>query len=255
MTESIFFKKQGTGPALILIHGFPMNHHVWDAIVPELQHDFTVYTPDLPGFGKSKLLPGQFSIDDVAAILNQWVTAQGLQQAVVIGHSLGGYVVLAMLKQKPDWFKGFGLLHSTGLEDNAEKKESRTKVLTFIEENGVLAFTSNFIQPLFVNAAHPDISGVRAITIQSAKEAVEGYTRAMRDRPDNTAVIAGASQPVLIIGGMEDKGIPFSSLQEQARLSARVELHLLPDVAHMGMFENKEEVIRIIRAFPKTIAQ
>jgi pimeloyl-ACP methyl ester carboxylesterase len=255
MTDNIFFEKHGTGPALILIHGFPMNHHVWDGIVPELLHDFTVYTPDLPGFGKSKPLPEQFSIADVATLLNQWVADQGLQKATIVGHSLGGYIVLAMVKQKPDWFKGFGLLHSTALEDTDEKKESRTKVLTFIEENGVLAFTSNFIQPLFVNAAHPDISGVRAVTIQSGKEAVVGYTRAMRDRPENTGVIAKASQPVLIIGGMEDKGIPFSSLQEQAQLSPRVELHLLPDVAHMGMFENKEEVIRIIRGFPKTIAQ
>lgn len=255
MTDNIFFEKRGTGPALILLHGFPMNHHVWDAIVPELQHNFTVYTPDLPGFGKSKLPPGQFSIDDVAVILNQWVADRGLQKAIIVGHSLGGYVVLAMVKQKPDWFSGFGLMHSTALEDNAEKKESRTKVLTFIEENGVHTFTSNFIQPLFVNSNHPDISGVRAISVQSGKEAVMGYTRAMRDRQNNTDVIAKSVQPVLIIGGTEDKGIPFSTLKEQAKLSSKVELHLLPDVAHMGMFENKEEVIRIIRAFPKSIAQ
>ena len=254
MTDNIFFEKHGAGSALILIHGFPMNHHVWDGILPELLDSFTVYTPDLPGFGKSKPLSGDFSIDDVAVILNQWVADQGLQNAIVIGHSLGGYIVLAMLKQKPDWFSGFGLLHSTAYADSAEKKESRTKVLTFIEENGVLAFTSNFIQPLFVNAAHPDIAGVRDLTIQSEKEAVEGYTRAMRDRPENTGVIARASQPVLIIGGTEDKGIPFSSLQEQAKLSPRVELHLLPNVAHMAMFENREEVTRIIRAFPKSFA-
>lgn len=255
MEESLFFESRGSGPALVLIHGFPMNHHVWDSLSLELAKNFTVYTPDLPGFGKSPILPGEFSLVDVATSLNQWVALHRLQDAVIIGHSLGGYVVLAMVRQHPDWFEGFGLLHSTAYEDSAEKKESRTKVLNFIDENGVLAFTSNFIPPLFVNNAHPEISGVRAITVQSSKDAVIGYTKAMRDRPDNTGVIREFARPMLLVGGLHDKGIPFESLREQAGLSAQVELHQLEESAHMGMFEQRDEVIRVIRGFGKRFVQ
>jgi pimeloyl-ACP methyl ester carboxylesterase len=255
MVKKIFFEKRGTGPAVILIHGFPMNHHVWSPVVPELEKEFTIYTPDLPGFGKSESLSESFSLEDVALSMNFWAFENELTDAVVIGHSLGGYVVLAMQNQKPEWYKGIGLLHSTSYEDSPEKKDSRTKVLKFIDDNGVLAFTSNFIEPLFADQTHPDISFVKSITVESYKDAVKAYTVAMRDRPDRRALISQATKPVLIVGGMEDKAIPAESLQDQAKLSPQVELHLLSGAAHMGMFEKKGEMTRILQGFLRSFVQ
>jgi pimeloyl-ACP methyl ester carboxylesterase len=226
-----------------------MTHEVWTDFASQLSNSFSVFTPDLPGFGGSKLLPGTFSIEDVARKTNEWIEREKLTDAVLIGHSLGGYVTLSMIRQKPEWFRGFGLFHSTAYADSEEKKESRTKVLKFIDDNGVLAFTSNFIQPLFANPEHPAISFVKSISIKSEDAAVKGYTIAMRDRPDLTETIKNTLKPVLLIGGESDKAIPFETLEQQAKLNVHCTFRKLHNVAHMGMFERKDECVEIVRAF------
>ena len=246
---AISFQQRGTGKPVILLHGFPMDNTVWNAFAEALSSDYTVFTPDLPGFGGSELLAHGFSIADVAESLAQSVVEQNLTDAVVIGHSLGGYVALALVEKKPQAFAGLGLFHSTAYADSDEKKQSRTKAIEFIDKNGVLAFTSNFIQPLFTNPAHPDIQTVKRITAKSSTEAVKGYTLAMRDRPDRTHVLSSFSKPVLFIGGVKDGGIPADSIRKQATLSAKADVHILDDVAHMGMFEKPRETENIVRAF------
>lgn len=246
---TIHFKKSGAGPALVFIHGFPMNRKVWEQFEAAFTRKYTVYTPDLPGFGASEILPGEFSLVDVAAAMNTWITAERIDRPVLVGHSLGGYVALEMVRQAPQQFAGLILFHSTAYGDSVEKKESRTKVLKFIDDNGVLAFTSNFIEPLFVNPCHPAIPFVKDISMAAPVDVVKGYTKAMRDRPDNTRVIAGFDRPILILGGESDKGIPPDSLVEQARLNPKAAVTILPDAAHMGMFEGKDASVERIFEF------
>jgi pimeloyl-ACP methyl ester carboxylesterase len=168
---------------------------------------------------------------------------------VVIGHSLGGYVTLAMAAKYPERLAGIGLFHSTAAEDSVEKKESRTKTIEFIKKNGALAFTSNFIQQLFANPEHTDIATVREIAIQSQEEAVIGYTQAMRDRPSRIHVLQEFEKPVLLIAGEKDQSIPAASIQQQASLCKQPHLHVIPDVAHMGMFEKSDETVNLIKVF------
>lgn len=246
---AIHFEKSGSGPAIILIHGFPMNRQVWDQFELAFTDRFTVFTPDLPGFGASEIIPGDFSLRDVAALMNDWISSEQLTNPVLIGHSLGGYVALEMIRRNPEKFRGLVLFHSTAYADSSEKKESRTKVLKFIDENGVLAFTSNFIEPLFFNPSHPAIPFVKSITIGAHINAVKGYTKAMRDRRDNTSVFSELNKPTLILGGDSDKGIPPESLFEQGRKRPEVSVSILPDAAHMGMFEGKDEAIQQISDF------
>lgn len=245
----IFFEQQGSGDPVILIHGFPMSHFVWKDFAPRLATNVTVYTPDLPGFGQSKILPSPFSIDDVANRLLEWIETKGIKKSVLVGHSLGGYVALAMIEKKPELFVGLGLFHSTALADSAEKKESRTKVVEFVEKNGALAFTSNFISPLFADPTHPAISVVREIAVQSSAEAVIGFTQAMRDRPTREAVLKKFERPILFIAGGMDQGIPVETIKHQAGACQYPDLHILSGVAHMGMFEQPTEILDIMTAF------
>jgi pimeloyl-ACP methyl ester carboxylesterase len=249
MVQKIFHRKHGSGPPVILLHGFPMHHSVWIDFAGKLADQFTVYTPDLPGFGKSPLPEKEFSLSQIATLMNQWVEEQSLVSATIIGHSMGGYIALEMVKQQPGRYNGLGLFHSTALEDTAEKKESRTKVVKFIDDNGVLAFTSNFIPPLFANQNHPAIPFIKAMTIESGKETVQRYTVAMRDRKDNTSVIREFNGPVLLLGGDKDKGISVDSLQMQEGLKPDVTLHIFQDTGHMGMFEKGEESLNLVKAF------
>lgn len=247
--EKINFKRSGNGPSVILLHGFPMNSQVWTEFASELSTKYTVYTPDLPGFGSSSLPSLPISLKGVAAMMNDWVADQWIQNSVLIGHSMGGYVALEMIGQNPTGYAGLCLFHSTALPDSPEKQESRTKVIRFIDDNGVLAFTSNFIQPLFANENHSAIPTVKDITIQAEADTVKAYTIAMRDRADNTEVLRTFGKPVLLLGGDKDKGIPVESLQNQSELGSATLLRILEDTGHMGMFEKKAESLGVVREF------
>ena len=250
MSSPIRFSKTGSGEGkVILLHGFPMHQHVWDEFKKPLSETFTVYTPDLPGFGKSAILKDDFSLDDVAAVMEGWVKEHQLAGSVIVGHSMGGYVALSMVHRNPALYEGLILFHSTALPDAEEKKQSRTKVVEFVDQNGVLAFTSNFIEPLFADAKHPAIPLVKSITIEASAEAVKAYTKAMRDRSDRSLVLKNFGKPVALIGGESDKGIPAESLVQQGELSATIGVHVLEDCAHMGMFEKPAECQAIILPF------
>jgi pimeloyl-ACP methyl ester carboxylesterase len=245
------YKQKGNGSPVILLHGFPFNQMIWESFSDKLAGSHLVYTIDLPGFGESTILESPFWIDDVADKVLQWIDKIGLSESIVIGHSLGGYIALALIKKAPHLFNAFCLFHSTAYADSEEKKQSRNKVLEFVDTNGVTKFTSNFIAPLFFNQSHPAIPMVKKISMSASGEAVKGYTIAMRDRTDRTDVLKNFSKPVLFIAGDKDQGIPIDSIHRQAALSLLAQTVVLPNVAHMGMFESENQCVEIISSFLK----
>lgn len=236
--DNLYFEKSGTGKALILLHGFPLNHTIWNGFKDNLTSRFSVYTPDLPGFGKSALPSEKFSIKDIGGILLNWIEEQGIKNPVIVGHSLGGYVALAMIQKSPDKFSGLCLFHSIAGADSEEKKEARTKTAEFVMRNGAYAFTSNFIPPLFADQSRVnDILRVKDIATQTSAETVIGYLMAMRDREDRTHVISSFTKPILMLAGERDGLIPVAKMHEQASKAKNGNLCVLQGVGHMGMLE------------------
>lgn len=246
---SLNYREMGSGQVVILIHGFPMNQHVWDDFAEKLSETFHVVTFDLPGFGKSAHLQPGFSVEDVASVVLDFIREKKYQNPIIVGHSLGGYITLALAAEAPELPRGICLFHSTALADSDEKKESRNKVLDFIEKQGVHAFTSNFISQLYADPQHHSIVKVKRLAVEASRETVEGYTRAMRDRKDRTDVIASFPRPILFLGGEKDQGIPPDTLVRQASLNSKAEVIILPEVAHMGMFEAEATCLKKISGF------
>lgn len=246
---NLFFEQRGQGRPLIFIHGFPMHSQVWTDFRNSFTKSNTVITPDLPGFGKSPLLSGAFSLAQVAEEVIQLVVDHAFGDAVLIGHSLGGYVALAMIEKRPDLFAGLGLFHSTAYPDSEEKKQSRNKAIEFVNNNGAKAFATNFIAQLFWDPKHTAIEKVKSIAATSKQEAVIGYTLAMRDRPDQTKTLKTFKKPTLFLAGEKDPGIPVESILRQAAECQHPEIHVLSNVAHMAMFENPQEAAAKINGF------
>lgn len=247
--RTLYAEEKGQGHPLLLIHGFPMNAAIWNTFSDQLQHHCRVITIDLPGFGKSPLPEGAFSIDTIADLVLQFLEARELSNVVVLGHSLGGYITLSMMARQPARFAGYGLFHSTAYADADEKKLSRSKTIEFVEKNGAEAFTANFISPLFANKQHPAIEDIRAMNKQASLEAIVGYTKAMRDRPDRCSVLAQVEKPVLFISGAEDPGIPVASIHAQAKLAVNPTVHILDAQAHMAMIEAPDVTARLVAEF------
>jgi pimeloyl-ACP methyl ester carboxylesterase len=247
--SGIFFTDQGRGFPVILVHGFCETHDIWNAVSKNLSGKFRVLCPDLPGFGKSQSLPENFSITDVGTCMLNWLAALNIESCIVIGHSLGGYVALAMAEQQPDVLKAFGLFHSTAYADGAEKKLSRNKVMEFVAKHGVKPFIESFIPPLFYDQANPHIPAVVALALQTKLETLLSYTAAMRDRPDRTEVLQQFKNPILFIGGEMDGGITPASVQAQAQLASTPVVHILSSIAHMGMFESEGQTVEKMHQF------
>jgi pimeloyl-ACP methyl ester carboxylesterase len=245
----IFYTDQGKGFPVLLIHGFCETHQIWDSFSAKLSKDFRILSIDLPGFGKSEILPTPFSLNDVGLRVLEFIKELKIESCIPIGHSLGGYVILAMANQQPELFKAFGLFHSTAYADAEERKHSRNKVIEFVTKHGVKPFIESFIPPLFNDQSNEHILPLVRLASQTKTETLVEYVKAMRDRPDRTSVLQQFQRSILFIAGEKDSGISPESVKTQASLALHANLNLLPEVAHMGMFENEETTLRIIHRF------
>lgn len=249
----IHYRDQGTGRPLVFVHGFCDNLELWSEFVKPFTAEFRVITPDLPGFGKSALLPAPFTLDDVGDALSSWLTDQGIEHPILVGHSLGGYVSLSMLERHASQLSGIALFHSTSYADSEERKKVRDKVMAFVRENGVSPFVETFVPGLFADKSDPAIPGTRERTLKTSREALIAYAAAMRDRPDRSGLLASTDKPVLILGGMKDSLIPIQDLREIVKKAPKSELFELPDAAHMGMFEAKNQAQNILSSYVRRV--
>jgi len=251
----INYKIRGKGLPVILIHGFCETGEIWDTLAKSLVDHFQVITIDLPGFGKSPLTKGNFTLDEVGLLLNGWVAEQGFKNPILLGHSLGGYVTLAMVKQNSELYAGFGLIHSTARPDNDLKKVNRDKVIEFVHEHGVKPFVNSFVPSLYYTKDHPSMDFVHKIASSTSEVTFLSYTAAMRDRPSSEEVIRKSTIPVLIVAGQNDTVVESESLAEQARLNDQVIFHNLAHVGHMGMFEAEPELTSVIIEFVSRVTK
>jgi pimeloyl-ACP methyl ester carboxylesterase len=251
--SGIFYSDLGKGFPVILIHGFCETHEIWDSFSSDLSKDYRVICLDLPGFGRSRLLSDGFSIADVATKVHSLLEAIKINECIVIGHSLGGYVALAMADQHPEILNAFGLFHSTAYPDSEEKKISRNKVIEFASTHGVAPFVESFIPPLFYDQSNPHIQTLVKLASGTKQETLIAYVKAMRDRPDRTKVLHHFKHPILFITGEKDGGITPDSVKKQANLSSNVTLHMLPEVAHVGMFEDRKTTLKQVQEFLKKV--
>jgi pimeloyl-ACP methyl ester carboxylesterase len=244
----------GEGKPLVLVHGFCESHQIWQNILPALTEKYLVIAVDLGGFGGSAdLLPHPTTTESLAEQIKDLLWHLGIDQAVWIGHSLGGYVSLAFAEKYPAQVKGLGLIHSTALPDSEDKKKVRQKVIDFVEKNGVKPFIDDFVEPLFYYKRHPELQAsihtVQQIAVQTPLKTVVEVTKAMRDRPDRTHVLTQAKYPVLLAIGREDGAVPFETYIPQLTLASDTLVHIWDETAHMGMYERPEETRKLLRYF------
>lgn len=247
----IHYKEYGSGEPVLLLHGFCETHFVWDHIARDISDSFHIIAIDLPGFGKSTSLVTPFTIAAVAEQILAFLKEKNIQAVSVIGHSLGGYVTLAMAKLAPKNIKSFGLFQSTAFADSDEKKLSRNKVIEFVEAHGVQPFIESFIPPLFHNPTNPHIPEIVKLALTTPKDTLIAYTQAMRDRPDNTRILSDFQGKILLIGGENDTVIPKDAIIKQAKMVHNATTIFYPNTGHMAMFEVPEKVTRDLRNFLK----
>lgn len=247
--SSIHYRTMGTGKPVVLLHGFCESHQIWGVFANLLSQRCQLIIPDLPGFGQSELPSTPISIDQVGEIMWQWLDSINIKDPILVGHSLGGYVSLAMTHQRQENVSGFSLFHSTAKADTKDKKLNRDKTIAFVNKNGVAPYIETFVPGLFFNKDHPSIKDVYPIAYSTPKETLVQYVAAMRDRSDRRSVLDDFEKPVLIIAGEKDEVIPLDTLMDQAIQLRRGRLSILSDTGHMGMLESTTRSVEIVTQF------
>ena len=249
-----FFEK-GQGPALLFLHGFCESGEMWRYFADSLSTQYRVLCPDLPGFGNSPLTSPITSLEQVALQLEEWLDALQIQNPIVMGHSLGGYVALALLERMGNRIQAIGLLHSTAYADDLEKKEMRNRTLTFLKKHGAAKFVTSFVPQLFPEHRRIELADAMAQAIEDGKrsslEGLLAYTIAMRDRVDRLEVLQQFTGPKLLLAGTVDGSVKIES--SHAQQSAFTHYIELEGVGHLGMVEEKEKTLEIVQNFVREV--
>ncbi len=247
----LHYTESGTGEPLVLLHGFLGSSAYWDELVPLLSASYRCITPDLRGHGRSLAPEGSYRIEQMAEDVIGLLDYLDLPFATVLGHSMGGYVTLALAENHSDRLKGWGLVHSTAHEDAPQAKENRLLAVSKINSEGIAAFTDGMVEGLFAPASLEKlpkaVQKVRELGYATPPQGACGAALAMRERPDRRHVLDNTSKPVLLVAGAQDGLIPAERLftSEGKHITA----HTIESAGHMGMLETPEELAQIIRDY------
>ncbi len=226
---------------LLLLHGFGEDSQIWKYQEEYFGERYRLILPDIPGSGKSIMVNGEWSMENGADEIKLILDSEKIAQCIIIGHSMGGYITLAFAEKYPQYLAGWGLFHSTAFADSEEKKQNRQRAIEFIEEHGAQAFLKQTIPNLFGDLYRQEHAAEVDELLQAAKafsaESLISYYRAMIKRPDRSAILKQSVKPVLLIIGEEDKAVSLADSLQQAPFAEQSLIKILPQVAHMGMWE------------------
>jgi pimeloyl-ACP methyl ester carboxylesterase len=228
-----------------LIHGYPLDHSIWEPVVPLLAGSYKVITPDLRGFGASGSTSRDYGMQDYAADLAEFLDGLLVDQAIVVGHSMGGYVALAFAKAYPARVRGLGLVSSQVLADPPDRKEGRYKTAADVAEKGGGIVAEGMAPKL---SADPKLQAFASDLIRKQKpEGVIGALKAMAEREDLTGFIKGFQMPVVLVHGDADTLIPIDRAREVESAVLQARLFAFKGVGHLPMMESPQETASALK--------
>ena len=250
--RKIVYQAIGTGKPVILVHGFGENGDIWENQAAYLKDQYQLIIPDLPGSGQSDLI-NDMSIEGMAETIHAIIHEEKIETCPVIGHSMGGYILLALVEKYWNHVSTFGLFHSTAYADSEEKKSARHKGIDFINRHGAFEFLKNTTPNLFSQKTKDEnpelITEFIAGLDNFSAPALVSYYEAMMKRPDRTEILQKARVPVLFIMGKYDNAVPPEDGLQQCHLPEKSYIYVLRNSGHLGMLEEKDKSNEILDKF------
>jgi pimeloyl-ACP methyl ester carboxylesterase len=244
---NIAYDRRGKGVPLILIHGYPLDHTIWDEVALSLTEEFDLIIPDLRGFGESDVMEADDSIIDYATDVAGLLNHLKIKRAYLVGHSMGGYVVLAFAREFPERVSGLGMVSTQTLADTPERKESRLATAKQVLVEGVGIVAESMTPKLSENVRVQDY--VRSLIIRQRPLGIYSALNAMAERPDSTELFTTFKFPTVIVHGGADALISVERGREMKAVLPSAHYLELAGLGHMPMMENPQAVADAIRFF------
>jgi pimeloyl-ACP methyl ester carboxylesterase len=239
------YDRRGKGRPLVLLHGYPLDHRLWDDVVPLLEDQFDLILPDLRGFGGSSTVDAFYTMEDMASDIAGLLDFLGIQKTAIAGHSMGGYVALAFARLYPQRVTGLGLLSSQVLADTPAKREDRFKSAAEVADKGP-ASVVEAMTPKFTNDPRLQEFARSSMELQPPAAYI-GALKAMGERVDSTPLLESIHYPVVIVHGDADSLIPIDRAREVKAALPEAYLVEVSGAGHMPMMEDRERTAEALR--------
>ena len=246
----VYYKDEGQGHPIILLHGFLENSTMWDAISDVLLQQNRVLRIDLLGHGQTKCLGYIHTMEDMANAVLAVIDHLKLTTYTLIGHSMGGYVALVVARRFPERIHGLCLMNSTYHADNDERKRIRQRANLMVQSNYEAVVRMSFVnlfspksRTMFKNQLNDALNQALLTPLQGYMAAQEG----MMIREDSFSFFKSLSAKKLIIVGKKDPVIDHERILKET-MDTDVICKELSD-GHMSHIENKSELTYILMRF------
>jgi pimeloyl-ACP methyl ester carboxylesterase len=241
------FERRGRGVPLVLIHGYPLDHTIWNPVVPLLENAFDLILPDLRGFGESNTPEASFLMVDMAEDIAALLDFLKIKKAVIVGHSMGGYVTLAFARCFTERMLGLGLVASQALADAPEKKAGRYQEAEHILSHGVGDVAADMSTRLTDN---PDLQAqLRELMLKQNPQGLAGALHAMAERQDSIQLLQELDFPVVLVHGFADKLIPVERARAVQKVVKDGYLTEIEGVGHMPMMDASRVTAEALKIF------
>jgi pimeloyl-ACP methyl ester carboxylesterase len=253
----IAYRRAGTGPVLVMLHGAPTDSRTWQWMLPDLARDHTVIAWDAPGFGESSDIDDSWRAPQFADALAAFVAALDLERPHLVGHSFGTMVALSLFRRRPTVPASLVLVGGyAGWAGSlpAEEVARRLEMFVGMAELGD-AFDPKSYPGLFSELIPPDREAVLATmmreNIRPATVRAAGYIGAETDlRP----VLPTVDVPTLVLHGAADVRSPLANAEALHAAISTSQLVVLPRLGHACVVEDPETCATEIRRFVATVS-
>ncbi len=244
---------RGEGPALVLLHAFPLGRFMWDPQWEALARGRRLLRFDARGFGGSDPVPEPLTMDRIADDAAALLDRIGAERAVVGGCSMGGYAALAFVRRHPQRLAGLVLQDTRAGADGDEARSSRLALAERVLAQGAVAAADAFLPRLLgetTQRERPELAAqLRERILGARPEAIAAALRGLAGRPDSRGTLATIQVPTLVLVGQEDLLTPPAEAEAIARGIAGARLALVPRAGHLASLENPAAVNEQLDAF------
>jgi pimeloyl-ACP methyl ester carboxylesterase len=240
LAVDLHYVERGQGNPILLIHGFPFDHTIWDRVAGSLEPHTRLILPDLRGFGLSPAPEGVYTMrlmaEDIAALMDRLE----IHKAILVGHSMGGYIGLAFAQVYPDRLAGLALVSSHAGADSPERRQGRLRLAERVKRKGVKAVLEANLERFSPNAQVRELT--RELILRSSGKSVIAALKGMAERPDFSELLAQLKVPCVVVAGSADAIISIEKAREMVQMLSRGWLVEVPEGGHMLMLETPDLV-------------
>jgi pimeloyl-ACP methyl ester carboxylesterase len=240
-TGSVQDHNGASGNVIVLLHGYLENLNVWDTLTDFLQSHVRVIALDLPGHGISEVKGPVHSMDFLADVVYGALLELKVSKCTIIGHSMGGYVALALAARRPEILEGLVLFSSTPNADSDSKKQDREREIAIVEagKKELLSHTqpAKGFAPENRKKFTDEIEDLAELVMLTEDEGIIALLRGMAQRPDRNEMLADLKIQQLFILGRHDEYITPEIADQMIARHPAARVVWLEHSGHMGLVE------------------